>query len=196
MSAPDPYLLDIPDELTTERLLLRAFQAGDGAPCFEAIEESRDHLHPFMFLATNVQDAEEAERLARKAYIQFLEREAFRFAIRRREDGLFLGTCALHYADWAVPKFELGCWIRASQARNGYATEAIEALIAFGFDTLGAQRLEVRCDHRNTATQQGALKNGFVMEARLRHHNRALDGELVDEIVFALLRDEIDHTTE
>ncbi len=40
----NPILLDIPEELLGERILLRPHKAGDGHHFWEAINESREHL--------------------------------------------------------------------------------------------------------------------------------------------------------
>jgi len=47
----DPILIDIPTELPGERVLLRLLQDGDAQDLFEAVDESRDHLAPWMLWA-------------------------------------------------------------------------------------------------------------------------------------------------
>lgn len=49
MPAPlDPILRDFPDQLETERLLIRAPRPGDGAAGNAAIRESEAELRPWM----------------------------------------------------------------------------------------------------------------------------------------------------
>lgn len=193
MPPADPALLDVPASLDTPRLILRALGPGDGLPFFAAIEASREHLYPFMPAVFNIATPAQAERKARLAWSQFQQRQAFRYGIWLREGAQFTGTCALHYANWDIPKFELGCWTHAAHAGHAYGREAVQGLIALAFDTLAVERLEIRFDHRNTASQYGAEKLGFTFEARLRAHNRAADGALVDEMVYAMLRQDSPH---
>ncbi|GAB4572683.1 MAG: GNAT family N-acetyltransferase [Anaerolineae bacterium] len=185
---PDPRHL--PPYIQTLRLLMRPLGPGDGPALFAAAQESREHVYPFMPVIFNLQSVEEAERLARRAWIDWWAGRAYRMALWRRKDGALVGTAALHHGRWDVPRFELGCWIHAHHAGHGFATEATRALIALAFEVLGVQRLEIRCDHRNLASQRVAEKLGFTFEGRLRAHNRAADGVLVDEMVYALLADE------
>ena len=187
MEPPDP--LTLPAEITTERLRLRPLQAGDGPALFAAVNASRAYLLPFSPSAGNIRSVEEAERLARRAGADWLAGRAYRFGIWQAADGAFAGQVALHYGNWSVPRFELGCWIHAEYAGCGYATEASRALITFAFEVLGVARLELRFDHRNTASQRVAEKLGFTREGQLLAHNRAADGALVDEVVYALLRE-------
>lgn len=42
----DPLLLELPDRIVGERILLRPLQAGDGAAFWEALQESLEHLRP------------------------------------------------------------------------------------------------------------------------------------------------------
>lgn len=182
-----PVLPALPAQIATPRLRLRALQSGDGPALFDALAASRAHLHPFIPAADAIYSVADAERLARLAWADWLAGRAYRFGLWQ-EEGAFAGTVALHYGEWSVPRFELGCWIHVAFAGRGYATEATRAAIDFAFETLGVIRLEIRFDHRNTASQRVAEKLGFTCEGRLAAHNRAADGALVDEVVYALLR--------
>ncbi|MBN2470779.1 MAG: GNAT family N-acetyltransferase [Anaerolineae bacterium] len=186
MQPPAPHTL--PAQIAAPRLRLRALQPGDGPALFGAVEASRAHLHPFSPAAGAIHSAAEAERMARLAWADWLTGRAYRFGLWQ-EKGAFAGMVSLHYGEWSVPRFELGCWIHAAFAGRGYATEATRAAIDFAFEALGVLRLEIRFDHRNAASQRVAQKLGFTCEGRLLAHNRAADGALVDEVVYALLRD-------
>jgi RimJ/RimL family protein N-acetyltransferase len=187
---PDPLLRDLPPCFATPRLQARALQPGDGPALYEAVAESRVQVYPFLRLGLDVIVPADAEALCREAWAAFQRREQFRFGLWTAPDSRLVGMISLHYGDWSVPRFEVGCWVRASQARRGYATEAARGIIDYGFVELGLARLEIRFDHRNAASQRLAERLGFTPEARLRAHHRALDGVLVDEVVYGLLRDE------
>jgi len=187
---PDPLLRDLPLGFATPRLMARAIQPGDGVALYEAVAESRVQLYPFVRIGLDVIAPADAEKLCREAWAAFQRREQFRFGLWSASDGRLVGMISLHYGDWSVPRFEIGCWVRAGRAGQGYATEATRGIINYGFETLGLTRLEIRFDHRNTPSQRIAERLGFTAEARLRAHQRALDGVLVNEVVYALLREE------
>jgi len=186
----NPLLLDLPDSLTTERLLLRSPQPGDGPATNAAIVESFENLHAWTTFADHIPSLEESEERCRRAHARFLMRDDLPFALFLKTDGAFVGRCELHPMDWAVPSFEIGYWCRTCFQGQGYITEAVRAVTRFGFETLGANRIAIRCDPRNVRSRRVAERAGYRVEAELRDEQIAPDGKLRNTLVFALLRRE------
>ena len=178
-------LLDIPEVLETKRLTLRAVGAGHGAVSNAAMAESFDELQPWMPWAKEMQTPEQSEANARETRAKWLARETLDFCWFRKDDDHFVGRGGLHTIEWAVPKFEIGYWVRTSLARQGYATEGTLALVAFARDVLGARRLEITSDARNTPSRRVAEKCGFVLEGILRQRRRDNSGQLSDACMYA-----------
>jgi RimJ/RimL family protein N-acetyltransferase len=101
--------------------------------------------------------------------------------------GRYLGGSGLHSRGWDVPAFEIGYWVRASAEGHGYVAETVKLLTDFAFTSLGAQRVMIRCDARNTRSAAVAERLGFVREAHLRNDARSADGELRDTLIFSLI---------
>jgi ribosomal-protein-serine acetyltransferase len=180
-----PILMNLPDHLETEQLLLRAPQAGDGEAVHQAIVESAATLRPWMTWANPLPSRDQTESSVRHAAVQFLKREALRFHIYRKTDDLFLGSTTLQNIDWSIPRFEIGYWLRVSVEGQGYMTEAVSILTRFTFGTLGAQRVEIRCDARNRPSIDVAQRVGYKLEGRLRRERRDAKGNLSDTLIFA-----------
>lgn len=178
-------LMDIPEVLETERLVLRAVDAGHGAACNAGMAESFAELRRWMPWAREMQSVEQSEANARETRAKWLAREALDFTWFRKSDGEFVGRGGLHTIDWSIPKFEIGYWVRTSFARQGYCTEGTTALVAFARDALGARRLEIGSDARNTPSRRVAEKCGFTLEGILRQARRDNAGELSDACVYA-----------
>lgn len=178
-------LLDIPEEIETARLVLRAARAGQGAAVNDAVVESHAELKEWMPWAQKVQSVEESEVNCREAQSKWLSRQMLDFCFVRRDDGRLVGKGGLHTIDWSVPKFEIGYWIRTSCARQGYATEAVGALTRLAAERLGAHRVEITCNAVNAASRRVAGKCGFVLEGVLRQSRRNVAGELADSCVYA-----------
>jgi len=178
-------LLDIPEALETERLTLRAVDIGHGAASNDAMAESFAQLHPWMPWAKEMQTVEQSEGNARETRAKWLAREALDFSWFRKTDGVLVARGGLHTIDWAIPKFEIGYWVRTSCARQGYATEGTQALVRFARESLGARRLEIGSDARNLPSRRVAEKCGFVLEGILKQARRDNAGELVDACVYA-----------
>jgi ribosomal-protein-serine acetyltransferase len=178
-------LLEIPERLETRRLTLAATRAGHGDAINAAMLESFPELNAWMPWAQRVQSLEESEKHCREAQAKWHSREMIDFCFFTRADGHFVGKGGLHSIDWSIPKFEVGYWIRSTCARRGYATEATGALVELARATLGAQRVEIRCDARNCASRRVAEKSAFTLEGIHRASRRDPSGELADSCVYA-----------
>ncbi len=186
--AMKPILLDLPDQIETERLIIRAPRPGDGPPLAEAVRDSQAHLQPWMPWAQRVASPEEYEALVREGIARWTRREDFWMMLIRKADGRWIGGSGLHDPEWDVPRFEIGYWVRADEEGKGYISEAVRAITDFAFVTLRAERLEIRCDALNRRSRAVAERCGFTLEGRLRRDTRAPGGELRDTLVFGLIR--------
>jgi RimJ/RimL family protein N-acetyltransferase len=188
----NPLLLDFPDQFETERLIIRAPRAGDGTTINDAIRESIHELRLWMTWAQTMPAVEETEIHVRGALTHFLKREELPLSLWRKTDGQFVGGSGLHRIDWSVPRMEIGYWCRTSLAGQGYITEAVNGITHFAFEHLHAQRLEIRCDARNTRSAAVAERAGYVLEARLHRHTRAADGVgLRDTLIYVAFPDSL-----
>jgi RimJ/RimL family protein N-acetyltransferase len=178
-------LLNVPEVVDTERLSLQATRAGRGVAISEAVAESYDELRRWMPWAKEPQSASDSEGHCREMQARWHAREELDFCFMRRSDGLLVGKGGLHTIDWSLPKFELGYWIRASCARQGMATEAARGLAQMARDSLGAVRLEITSDARNTASRRVAENAGFELEGIRRRSRRDVGGELADSCMYA-----------
>ena len=128
----DPILIDVPDRLVTEQLVLRAPRAGDGPKVWEATVASLAELRPWMPWATGEPEADESERFARSAGADFIARRDLVFYGFARgagdEEGPVLVACGLHRMDWQVRRFEIGYWRRTGFGGLGLVDEAVPAL--------------------------------------------------------------------
>ena len=171
----NPLLLDFPDQIETERLIIRAPRPGDGTAANAAIRESIQELRPWMPWAQTAPEVEETEAVFRGGAARFLKREDFLLTLWRKGNGQFVGGSGLHRIDWSVPCMEIGYWCRTSLAGQGYITEAVNGITRFAFEHLHAQRLEIRCDAHNARSAAVAKRAGYALEARLHNHMRAAD---------------------
>lgn len=177
-------LLEIPEELATERLMLRATRAACGAEAHDACRESQSQLQRWMPWAREPQSLDQAVAHCRDMAAKWHAREILDFCFYRAADGRFVGKGGLHTIDWTVPRFEIGYWIRTSCTRQGYATEATGALVRLAC-SLGARRVEITADAANAASCRVAERSGFTLEGTLRQHRRNNAGELSDTRMYA-----------
>ena len=188
----NPVLLDIPESLETERLLIRCPRAGDGAEVNAAIRETLEELRPWMPWVTPVPSEEQTEERQRRARAEFLQRTDLPLNIYLKNTAAFVGGSGLHRMDWEVPRFEIGYWCRRCYQGEGYITEAVGGITRFAFDALAANRLEIRCDKLNERSRRVAERCGYELEGALRNNSRRVDGALGVTLLFSMIPDQFE----
>ena len=144
----DPVLIEVPERIETERLILRCPRPGDGPTVNEAERETLQELKPWMPWAQTAKSLDESESYCRRMQARYLLREDLVMFIFERDvmgrEGRFLGGTGLHRIDWTLRRFEIGYWCRTGRVGQGYVGEAVRALTRLVFDELRGRRVEVR----------------------------------------------------
>jgi RimJ/RimL family protein N-acetyltransferase len=190
LSIGNPLLLELPQQIRTRRLVLRAPRAGDGAAVHGAIVESLAQLRQFLAALPWVggeQSVELSEGWCRNASANFIARRDMPFLMFDNATGEYIGSTGLHRPDWAVPSVEIGYWCRSSRHGQGLVTEAVSGLCDYALEHLKAQRLEIVTDEGNIASRRVAERCGFALEGVQRKKSRAPDGTLRDICLYARL---------
>jgi RimJ/RimL family protein N-acetyltransferase len=181
---PAPY------RLVTERLELRCWDPCEAPQLKAAMDANLEHLRAFMPWAHDEPSpvAEVAERL-RGFRAGFDRDEQYTYGIW--QDGEVAGGCGLH-PRVGPGALEIGYWIHVERTRRGLATEMASALTRAGFAALGAERVEIHADPRNTASLGIPRKLGYVEEATLRRRLPPCppDTPRGDVTIFSLLEEE------
>ena len=185
-----PTLVPLFEELRGERVVVRPYTVADAEALKEAVEESREHLRPWMPWADAHQSIEETRDWILRMSAKLVIREELGFGIWHSETGQYLGGTGLHPRNWDIPSFEIGYWLRSTAEGHGYMTEAVGLLVDFALTGLKAQRIEIRCDERNVRSAAVARRLGFKQEALLRNHMVAPDGALRNTLIFSRIAGE------
>jgi RimJ/RimL family protein N-acetyltransferase len=184
-----PVMLDVPDQIETERLIFRAVKPGDGAVHYSAFRESVADLRRFLAHLPWVKvepSLANSEKYCRGVHISFLQREHLAYFVYLKSDQSFVGGIGLLRIEWDVPRFEIGYWCRSGVHGKGYTTEAVDGITEFAFTQLAAKRVEIRADDMNIGSWKVAEKAGFPLEGILRNWDRdAVSNELRDLRIYA-----------
>lgn len=184
-------LIPLFDTLTDERVVVRPYREDDAQALFDAVAESREHIRPWLPFADAHQTVEESRDWIIQGLAHWLLRDNIQLSVWEH-DGRFLGGVGLHPRDWKVGYFEIGYWLRASATGRGYMTAAVQLLVNYALDVLGANRLEIRCDERNQSSAAVARRLGFTLEGKLRNHMRTGDGTLRTTLIFGLIPSDLE----
>ena len=153
--------------LTTDRLTLRPFLDDDAfdverlAGVREVADTTLNIPHPYPHGG-----AAEWIRLHGPAWI---DGTSATFAIVGNKTGALVGAISLMIKR-EHRRAELGYWIALDCWNCGYATEASQRLIDFGFESLGLHRVEARHFLRNPASGRVMQKIGMRQEGVERDH--------------------------
>jgi [ribosomal protein S5]-alanine N-acetyltransferase len=161
----------------TERLLLRPLRGTDAPSLFDIFSDRETMRYwstpPWRWPA----DAE--------AFLAD-SRSYLRLGIARRSDRALIGTCALFAVHQASRRAELGYILGRPHWGQGYAREAVTALLNHGFDAHDLNRIEADADPRNTASVRLLEHLGFVREGQMRER-WIVNGEVSDSVWYGLL---------
>ena len=153
--------------LRTERLVLRELRPSDAERVFALRSDPLVMRHVNRPLATTMDDAVALITLITGSVAA---NDAVQWAITVKGNDTFIGLIGF----WRIAKEhhsgELGYMLAREHWGRGYASEAIAAVVPFGFNTLGFHRVEAITRPENTASIGALEKNGFVREAHFREN--------------------------
>lgn len=114
----------------------------------------------------------------------------FNFAVL--VDGSPVGSISVRYVEADQGVAETGYWVAREARGRGTATQALRLLSRWAIDERRVDRLQLRADAENLASQRVAEKAGFTREGTLRssHYNPRL-GRRVDWAMYSLLPGEL-----
>ncbi|MEU4314488.1 GNAT family protein [Nocardia sp. NPDC024068] len=96
------------------------------------------------------------------------------------------GGASIYDAGRSEGRMGVGYWLAPHAHGRGNATRTLRLLTRWAFDELAVERLELTCGPDNIASQQVALRCGFVREGLLRSHI-PFQGGRRDTVLFSLL---------
>ena len=143
-------------ELTTERLRLREFRSEDLAD-LAAYHAKSGYRR---FYASLPEPGELVERFV--AWSRASPRSRYQLAITLAGEDRVYGCCGVRkeHPDDGVAEF--GCELDPALHGQGYATEASEAILAFGFAQLGLKEVHARCAAANGPALRLVERLGFT----------------------------------
>lgn len=180
-----------PKILETERLALRRYTPADANSIFELVENNRDRLlEGFPGIAKEVSTIEAAKSFTLGKTEEWIAGKGHCYGIWLRPSQRQIGQIQVKNIVWDVPSAELSYFVGSSFQRQGFATEAIRAVLGLAFKRLEFTRIFVRIVPTNHESLMLATKLGFKHEGLHRSAFRCGRGNLHDVHYFSLLRDD------
>ena len=172
--------------LETGRLILRELCQADAGALYPIWSDPRVTeyfvLEPFETLQQT------QDMISLLTYLPEAE-QGFRWAIALRATGTVVGTCGFHNRREEHCRTEIGYELSSNYWGQKIMTEALTAILTFGFCRLDFNRVEAFVNFGNVKSTGLLEKLGFTRDGLLREYEFAR-GVFVDQYCYSLLKSE------
>jgi RimJ/RimL family protein N-acetyltransferase len=159
-AAVNDWLSERPDEaIQADGLALRRLAPADVESLVGAVNESLEHLRPWMAWAQAPASVESMADFVARADDNWARGAEFQYLIRNTS-GVVVGGCGLH-ARRGPGVLEIGYWVHVDHLREGIATKAAAELTRAAFALRPVTRVEISCDATNARSAAVPRKLGY-----------------------------------
>ncbi|MCA9944931.1 MAG: GNAT family N-acetyltransferase [Anaerolineales bacterium] len=173
-------------ELHTERLVLRRTLLTDAPAVF--IFRSDPYVQRFngpVFV-----DVAEAEALIHELNDEYFNKSGICWGVTLKNENKVIGLFGIHHWNKYHRRAEVGYDLNQSYWGQGIASEALRAILQFGFEQMNLNRIYAGTIAENHESVQLLEAIGFEREGTRRGFSWEDDGTFHDSAMFGLLRDE------
>jgi len=174
--------------LETERLLLRKLCQDDA---YDLFAYGRDPEVTKYLLWEPHRTVHDSVQFIEWAIRQYDAGEIAPWGIELKETGKLIGTSGFYTWTPRHRRAEIGYALARPFWRMGLMTEAVRAILDFGYCVMDLNRVEARCFTANVASARVMEKCGMKFEALLREQE-LIKGRFEDLNAYAILRREWD----
>ncbi|MBI5975097.1 GNAT family N-acetyltransferase [Staphylococcus canis] len=158
---------------------------------FKAIDQNRDHLKLYLDWVDHMQTIEDEYRFLKESLIKQAQGELKLYLLYQGEQ--LIGTIDLQNINRVDQNASVGYWLVANCTGRGIMTKAVRQLCRIAFQDLKLNKLLLRAEVNNYASQQVALRSGFRQVGILKKevYRPSLD-TFVDIKQYELLKEEFE----
>ena len=180
--------------IQTPRLLIRKLSIADAEDIYAVSSNPNVSRYVLWDTHRSIMDSRAMIRAHLRSY---RNEEPASLAIELKENGRVIGTIGFLWIDREHNSAEIGYSLGEPYWNNGYMTEALRAMLAFGFDKLYLNRIEACFDVSNTASGRVMAKVGMQKEGlhrkKLYNKGRYIDIEMWSILMEDYLNNEKSH---
>ena len=164
----------------------RPYPVEDANPVYEAKEESKDDIRPWMPRRHAEYSIEESKSYLATSVAGFERGEIYDFAVLK--DGRFVGACGLNQVNVIEGVANMGYWLRSSETGNSIMPLAAKQVIAWAFENTELNRIEIVASIGNDGSQRVAEKIGAHKDAVLAKRV-IIDGKPCSAVLYSVIKD-------
>ncbi len=154
--------------IITHTLELKLIPLSEANRFAEGIRHSSS-LHQWLDWSHPTFSEFEAQDFLAGTRLNWVKAQAYGFGVYCRKNGELLGMVALNEFSPTFNMANIGYWVFDRYQQQGYALQAVKAIIEFAFSQLALTRLEIICDIDNIVSQRFAAKCGACFEVTAKN---------------------------
>ena len=163
---------------------LRLLEESHAEELFTLINRNHERLLIWVPWLSHTDSLENTRDFIKRKLRRFADNNGFAAGIWYQ--GALAGEIAFEYIDWSNRMTEIGYWLDSDVEGKGLVTKACRVLIAYAFDNLELNRVQIRCATQNLRSRAIPEKLGFTQEGVLRQVERLHDRH-VDLVTYGML---------
>lgn len=172
--------------IETGRLVLRELTLLDAEAMFRYFEKESVIRY---FGMESFQNMEQVKNMIQTFRKRYEEGNVLRWAIELKGTNQLIGTCGFHLMNQNHKRAEIGYELDDTYWGKGYASEALQAILTYGFETLKLIRIAAVVYTENEASHKLLKKAGFKEEGLLRKY--MIQNDVAhDTVIYSLLEEE------
>jgi RimJ/RimL family protein N-acetyltransferase len=170
--------------IETRRLVLRSLEDSD----VEAVLAHRSHPDVCRYIGPPMTREEVVRHIAerRRSWHGGQDGDVLSLACELKETGRVVGEGVVRDLSVSAKHAEVGLGLQPQHQARELGTEALVALLRYGFEQLGLHRIYALCDVDNEPSRRLTARLGMRLEGTLRE-NAFRHGQWRDELLFSLL---------
>jgi len=166
---------------------LRLMERRHAEQIYTVVERNREYLRKWLPWVDKTHSAADTRAFIDSAIAQFADTNGLAAGIWVR--GRFAGAIGMHAVDWNNCASSIGYWIDEAHQGRGLVTAACRAVLAYIFEDLKLNRVEIRAGVRNRKSRAIPVRLGFRKEGVLREAGW-LGDRYTDLVVYSMLASE------
>jgi len=185
------YLIDFKERFTTERLIIKSYIEENALEYKDLVQRNSDSINLAIDNHSDrIKSVEDAKVYFIQTKVWSISRSLFIFGIWERESDKLVGQFSINPEKWSPPIFDIGWFLDKESRGKGYITESAKTIISYLFNDQNALKVSARTSEDNEKSANIALRCGMKLEGRIRKATKTKTGEICDELIFGILKEE------
>jgi ribosomal-protein-alanine N-acetyltransferase len=170
--------------IETDRLRLRPMKSADAADLFAYAADPAISRYTVWDHHTSIEDS---RRFLNCVQQNYREGRLENWGIADKVSDRLIGTIGFYSWDPDHAKAEMHYALSMNYAGRGLMSEAVQAVLRFGFERMGLNRIQANCMLENIGSERVMQKNGMTFEGIMREGVFA-KGRYYDLKTYAILK--------